>query len=313
MITEIEKKIEERQLSLKDVDGLLLDISWLEHPEVIRKLLDYKKLPQESLAPVVKTDAEIKAEWKTEKLPDGTLRLANYKGSDTIVIIPEKIGKAVVTEIGAYALSVKKSPLKKEMRESRAKIKEVRIPSTIVTIGESAFEACENLEKVTWTSSLVTIAKGAFRECAKLKDVDLHKGIKTIGDFAFRECLAFEQVHVPEGVQLGEEVFYGCAKLKKVVLPNDIIELPYYIFAGCTNLLDINMPERLTTIGQCAFNNCKKLATLVIPETVNSIAVNQKYWRCGSFEDCKKLVLQVKPGSYAEQYAQKNGILYKAE
>ena len=306
MVTDIERKIEEKQLSLKDVDRLLIEISWLKYPEMIRKLLEYKKLPADCLAPIMKTDAEIKAEWKTEKLPDGTLKLANYKGTDTVVVIPVKIGKVIVSEIGDYALSVKKTPLKRDLKENRAKIKEVRIPNTIKSIGESAFEACENLEKVTWTSSPVTISKNAFKDCAKLAYIDLHESTKILGEGAFRGCQSLEQVIVPEGVQLSRGLFSECSKVKKIVLPGGVKTLPDNIFNRCTNLVDVNLPDGLSDIEWAAFYECKNLPSLVIPDTVESIAENHY----GSFYGCKKLVLLVKAGSYGEQYAKTNNIPY---
>ena len=81
------------KLSANDIDDLLIKISWTKHPDIIKKLLAYKS---SSNAPVrSKTDAELKAEWKTEKLKNGTLCLVQYKGSDTTVSVPEKIGKEV--------------------------------------------------------------------------------------------------------------------------------------------------------------------------------------------------------------------------
>ena len=127
MIKDIERKIEEKTLSLKEVEDLLLETSWLDEPELIRKLLAYKTLPQDSFPKAKKTDAEVKAEWKTEKLPDGTLRLSSYKGNDTVVIVPEKIGKALVTELGSYVFSVNQPRIKKGQKENSAKIKEIRM------------------------------------------------------------------------------------------------------------------------------------------------------------------------------------------
>lgn len=164
MIIDVERKIEERVLSLKEVDDLLLETSWLEEPELIRKLLAYKVTPPDSMPLQEKTTEEIKAEWKTEKLPDGTLRLAAYKGKDTIVTVPEKIGKAMVSELGDYVFSITQYRIKKEIKESRAQIKEIRMYDNIKAIGEGAFMACENLEKVRLSNSLTAIPDYAFAD-----------------------------------------------------------------------------------------------------------------------------------------------------
>lgn len=43
MIIDIEEKLENKDLTIEEVEDLLLKINWLEEPEVIRKLLHYKK------------------------------------------------------------------------------------------------------------------------------------------------------------------------------------------------------------------------------------------------------------------------------
>ena len=71
-IEDIKKNIEQCKLSIKDVDELLLEVSWIEHPDLIRELLAYKSEPTKAAA-TVKTEEEIKNEWKTEKLSDGSI------------------------------------------------------------------------------------------------------------------------------------------------------------------------------------------------------------------------------------------------
>ena len=49
---------------------------------------------------------DVKKLWSTQKLPDGTLSIKKYKGSDTDVIIPESIGGKVVSTIGQEAFAI---------------------------------------------------------------------------------------------------------------------------------------------------------------------------------------------------------------
>ena len=323
MIADVERKIGERTLSLKEVDDLLLETSWLEEPELIRKLLAYKTATPDSMLLQEKTAEEIKAEWKTEKLPDGTLRLLSYKGKDTIVNVPEKIGKAMVSELGDYVFSVTQHRIKKEIKESRAKIKEIRMNDNIMAIGEKAFMACENLEKVRFSDSLTVIPDYAFAECKKLNTVELPKGIIVIGCRAFYGCESLEQIFIPEGVKnfsiLKKDAydwesnyigtFMNCVNLKKVILPESIKEIPGETFYGCINLSDINIPSHLEKIGKEAFCGCKRLKSLTIPQTVISISETGE----GAFKNCKKLTLHVPSESYAEQYAVNERIKYTVE
>ena len=314
MIKDIERKIEEKTLSLKEVEDLLLETSWLDEPELIRKLLAYKTLPQDSLPMAKKTDAEVKAEWKTEKLQDGTLRLASYKGNDTVVIVPEKIGKALVTELGSYVFSVNQPRIKKELKENRAKIKEIRMSDAVREIGIGAFSGCEQLEKVALSNSIIMIPDETFADCKRLKSISIPESVEQIGRIAFNHCESLEQIIIPEGVRRFYttsnvehwyfiETFGGCINLKKVVLPDSMTEISGYSFVRCINLTDIKLPPNLVKIEEAAFYGCKKLLSLTIPQSVKQISDN-------AFGDCKKLTLHVTADSYAEQYAIKAGIRY---
>lgn len=314
MIKDIERKIEEKTLSLKEVEDLLLETSWLDEPELIRRLLAYKTLPQDSLPMAKKTDAEVKAEWKTEKLQDGTLRLVSYKGNDTVVIVPEKIGKVLVTELGSYVFSVNQPRIKKGQKENRAKIKEIRMSDSVREIGIGAFSGCEQLEKVTLSNSITMISDETFADCKKLNLISIPESVKQIGRIAFNHCESLEQIIIPEGVKRFYttsnveywdyiETFGGCINLKKVVLPDSMTEISGYSFLRCTSLTDIQLPLNLEIIEKAAFYGCKKLSVLTIPQSVKQISKD-------TFGECKKLTLHVTAGSYAEQFAITAGIQY---
>ena len=103
---------------------------------MIEKLLRYKKNP-----PKVQTDADAKKaaaaaadpknDWMTEKMPDGTLKLTSYKGTDLEIRVPLTIGKSKVSAIGPETFSPDRPRLKKEMAELRKKIRSVEIPEGI--------------------------------------------------------------------------------------------------------------------------------------------------------------------------------------
>lgn len=49
--------------------------------------------------------AELKKVWGYEKREDGTMIITRYKGTNTEIDVPEKIGNSVVTAIGDWAFS----------------------------------------------------------------------------------------------------------------------------------------------------------------------------------------------------------------
>lgn len=83
--------------------------------------------------------AELKKLWKYEKREDGTLIIIGYKGKQTEIIVPEKIGKLPVTAIGEYAFSPNAARLSEEQAVARCRITKIVIPEGVLTIGENAF------------------------------------------------------------------------------------------------------------------------------------------------------------------------------
>lgn len=286
----VDNSINNNELSANDIDDLLIKISWTKHPDIIKKLLAYKS---SSNAPVrSKTDAELKAEWKTEKLKNGTLCLVQYKGSDTTVSVPEKIGKERVTEIGEYAFSPKQPRIKKEIKESRSKIQKIIIGNFIKKIGEMTFFGCENLQSVVFSGKIKSIPDGMFQECKKIKSIEIPDSVTSVGYRAFQDCESLEDLVLPEGLKkLNSAALRGCSALKRINLPDGLkdlvmacddctaleeVDLPKELkkihgFVNCISLKSVTLPEGLEEIGQFAFSGCKKLKKIRIPSSVKKI------------------------------------------
>lgn len=127
-------------------------------------------------------------------------------------------------------------------------LKEVVIPSSYLTIGDSAFAGCKNLTTVTFgnESGLLNVGVNAFgvhRDdngnidgyCEKLENMNLPRTIKDIGAFAF----------------------YKCEKLVINDIPSGITQIPLYAFAE-TKINNVDL-SNVTRIREGAFNNCKEL------------------------------------------------------
>ncbi|MGN1126431.1 MAG: leucine-rich repeat protein, partial [Ruminococcus sp.] len=50
--------------------------------------------------------------------------------------------------------------------------------------GDSVFDSCDNLQKITIPSNVKTITKGEFWNCPKLKTVTVPKAVTKIGDYS---------------------------------------------------------------------------------------------------------------------------------
>ena len=89
--------------------------------------------------------------------------------------------------------------------------------------------------------------------------------------------------------------------LKKIELPMCITNVGWKAFMDCHSLEKVTLPESITNISKDAFVSCY-IQELTISAGVESIGEN-------AFP--QGMTLHVPPGSYAETYAQENGLTYK--
>ena len=91
------------------------------------------------------------------------------------------------------------------------------------SIGESAFQGCENLESID-ISNCQTIESSAFQDCKNLKSVDI-SFCNTIGSNAFNACENISQISLFNCKQISDGAFFNCNNLKKVYIYSDNCEL----------------------------------------------------------------------------------------
>lgn len=101
------------------------------------------------------------------------------------------------------------------------------------------------------------------KECHELTTVDLSNNLK---------------------VRIGDEMFYTCSKLSKIVLPNNILEIGESAFYGCSSLKNIDIPDKVTEIGYSAFAHSSSLRSVTFEK-----GSQLKYMVEGVFCDCEAL------------------------
>lgn len=74
-------------------------------------------------------------------------------------------------------------------------------------------------------------------------------------------------------------------------------------FKGKTNVASVILPNTLVSIGENCFAECEKLEKITIPASVAEIADN-------AFDGCENVTIYCYEGSYAQSYAEENGIPY---
>lgn len=173
---------------------------------------------------------------------------------------------------------------------------------------------------VTYTGAYI------FDGCKLLKRIPNFPKVKDWLEYSFAGT-SIQNVVIPKSVQVGAQgQFYGCKKLKKVVLEDTwriciamfykssvrevkIVTGPKIIsrdaFAGCKKLKKVHLPNTVNRIEKESFKDCKSIRNLRIPASVRYI---NKY----AFRGCsKKLTLYCKKNSTAHKFAKKHNMKYK--
>ena len=168
------------------------------------------------------------------------------------------------------------------------------VPTTVLTIGESAFEQNLNLTSIS-LSNVTQIGINAFKN-SNFTTFTIPNSVTTIKKGAFSYCSKLTQfivdvAHTLFSVDNG--VLYSKNKDKIIVYPVGKTSTSYQIlssvlvidkstFQGAINLTSVIIPNTLTTIGEDAFRGCINIPILSIPSTVSSIGLN-------AFAECNGL------------------------
>lgn len=258
---------------------------------------------------------ELKKIWRTKKLEDGRLEITSYKGDQTEVAVPEKIGKDTVVSIGLAAFSGARYLSKRTAKEvcefRKNNITKITLPETITTIGEYAFYYCRSLKEVNIPLGVKVIENSVFRQTA-IEVLELPESVERLADYSL--CIGnFKEVKLPQSLaEIGERAFQMCGNLEKIEIPARVKEILREAFRKCVKLKEVVLPKGIETIKARAFWECPELEAINLPATIKKI---ENFKRNGKsqhvFADSPKLTATVERGSYAEKYCAKNNIAYK--
>lgn len=166
-------------------------------------------------------------------------------------------------------------------------ITEVKMPASVVEVGESAFSDCSGLEAVGFSENMTSIEARAFLDCAKLSELILPNSLREIGENAFSGCTGLETLSIPESVDsIGRSAFYNTGleilvfnarncmlvyESYSTAFPSSVRELefgdvveciPKYMCSKMTNLVKLKVGRNVREMPSNCFSNCKNLETV---------------------------------------------------
>ena len=163
-------------------------------------------------------------------------------------------------------------------------LKKVVLPTSIKSIGTSAFYGCAKLVEIDLPSGLKSIGNYAFAKCKSLKSIEIPNSVENMGSNVFQECTSLQSASIPGNLNtVPSQTFMDCSSLTTITLQNGIEILGIGTFSGCTNLVNITLPDSLVSIESNAFYKCYSLVEITIPAKVNLI-------RYSAFSSCSSLL-----------------------
>ncbi|MDE6008689.1 MAG: leucine-rich repeat domain-containing protein [Muribaculaceae bacterium] len=158
---------------------------------------------------------------------------------------------------------------------SKCKLKSVRFPVTLKTIGGNAFSNCPNFyngKNFDVPEGVKTIGMEAFYGC-KFSSVSLPSSLTKVEEGAFQNTtITSIRFYKPKSSLVLEfRTFRGCKKLTSVDIPSGVSKMGQAIFADCTALTSVSLPATISTVPSMGFEDCTALRTVNIAEGITKI------------------------------------------
>ncbi len=157
------------------------------------------------------------------------------------------------------------------------RLKTVKLPSTLLEIGEDAFNGCTALTSVELPEGLQRIGKYAFQGCTALTTIDLPDSIVQMDTMVFYKSGITTQPDWPTGLEtVGAQIFLKCPALKGVGVLPAVADPGERIFmeSGITTGV---VPDGVTAVPPFSFSDCPNLTTLRVSDTVTSFENGATY------------------------------------
>ena len=126
-------------------------------------------------------------------------------------------------------------------------------------------------------------------QCSNLmiKEYQIKNGCQVIKDNAFNISAGIERCSISEAVlpnsitHIGDQAFFGCRELNRVILQEGLVYIGESAFEHCFNLSSISFPSSLVHIGSRAFFACRNLTEIKLPPGLKEIR-KQMFGACSN-------------------------------
>ncbi|MCM1438068.1 MAG: leucine-rich repeat domain-containing protein [Roseburia sp.] len=209
-----------------------------------------------------------KIEWGNnptiEKI--GAYAFAGYKGNKFIV--PDSVLTIDENAFSDSAITEVITPL-----NLVSSFSDLPIRSLVITEGTNIpsnyFDKFVNLEQVTLPSTIISIGSSAFAKCEALWAVK-------ISDLSAWCNINFEN-ETANPLFMAHNLYINGEYAYKITIPETVTAISDYAFDFCTSIVSVTLPNNLVAIGTSSFENCYKLIEVYNLSSLNIEKRSENY------------------------------------
>ena len=102
--------------------------------------------------------------------------------------------------------------------------------------------------------------------------VQFRSSVRQISDYSFWGCNKLKRIVLNDGLEkIGDYAFIECTSLVSISFPSTLIEIGDNAFSGCISLREAVLNDGLKKIGNFAFDGCSSLQCITIPPSATKI------------------------------------------
>lgn len=119
-------------------------------------------------------------------------------------------------------------------------IQSVLLPDSLVSIGDSAFECCFYLKKVSGGENVTSIGVSAFENCKNLCEFETFGKVTNINEYVFKNCRSLDNIYLSEHIEhIAHTAFLNCISLNNVNLSSRNLSYAYQEGIGVGSVYDL--------------------------------------------------------------------------
>lgn len=208
-----------------------------------------------------------------------------------LIIYKSAVGNEELVEVPDYVTAIQCGAFRGES------IRNITIPPSVKSIGNNAFEYCNNLRSITFSEGLEELGEEAFLECKKLAAVHLPSTLVKIGQAEppFDFCNALKSITVAEGnpayraegnclIDIAERRLIGGCKTSAMPRDGSIVEIGRGAFSRIDGLRNFDIDDSVVKIADRAFFG-SGVEFVRMPPSVRSIG--SEAYRCSRVRQLK--------------------------